>query len=160
MKYSHKRGKSIHKKKHSTVNKTRKSTGYSMSGKNLVLKYMLQMLMTVKLYHWNTFFYSVHKATDELYNELNILIDQFVEVLLGKHDNIGDKNKGKILNIKSVPVNNYTDDGDFKKEMELYKKFLIGLEKHVNPRDNSDLFSIRYDILSVLNKTSYLLKFI
>jgi len=32
---------------------------------------MLQMLMTVKLYHWNTLSFSTHKATDELYGSLH-----------------------------------------------------------------------------------------
>lgn len=142
----------------SSVNKTRKhKRKSSMSGKNVVVRYMLQMLMTVKLYHWNTFMYSVHKATDGLYGELNTLIDQFVEVLLGKHNNVDKKNRGKILDIKTLHVNNYTDNGGFKKEMETYKKFLIGLDKHVKQNENSDLFNIRDEILSLLNKTTYLL---
>ena len=44
----------------------------------------LQLLMTVKVYHWKTKSYSEHKATDELYHELNEYIDKFVEVMLGK----------------------------------------------------------------------------
>ena len=42
------------------------------------------MLNVVKIYHWKTFSYATHKATDELYEELNENIDKFVEVLLGK----------------------------------------------------------------------------
>ena len=44
----------------------------------------LNLLNNVKIYHWKTRSYAVHKATDELYEKLNEQIDQFVEVLLGK----------------------------------------------------------------------------
>ncbi len=44
----------------------------------------LQMLNTVKLYHWKTSSYAQHKATDELYTNLNANIDTFVETMLGK----------------------------------------------------------------------------
>ena len=74
MKYSRKSGRS-------SVNKTRKNKSSSNIAKKHMITYMLQMLMTVKLYHWNTLSFSTHKATDELYGTLNTLIDQFVEVL-------------------------------------------------------------------------------
>ena len=51
---------------HSSMNKTRKNHG-STSVKKQIITNMLQMLMTVKLYHWNTLSFSVHKATDTLY---------------------------------------------------------------------------------------------
>ena len=142
------------KNKQSSTNKTRKHKG---SVKKHMLKYMLQMLMTVKLYHWNTLSFSVHKATDGLYGDLNTLIDQFVEVLLGKHNNISDSQRHDILNINSLKLHTYKDNGKFKKELEEYKKFLMNLDKHFNKGDNSDLLNIRDEILATLNKMSYLL---
>ena len=32
----------------------------------------LEMLIMVKLYHWKTYSYAQHKATDELYTNLNL----------------------------------------------------------------------------------------
>lgn len=142
------------KNKQSSTNKTRKHKG---SVKKHMLKYMLQMLMTVKLYHWNTLSFSVHKATDGLYGDLNTLIDQFVEVLLGKHANISESQRHDILNINSLKLHTYKDNGKFKKELEEYKKFLMNLDKHFNKGDNSDLLNIRDEILATLNKMSYLL---
>jgi DNA-binding ferritin-like protein len=138
------------------MNKTRKNHG-SNSAKKQIITNMLQMLMTVKLYHWNTLSFSVHKATDDLYGNLNTLIDQFVEVLLGKHSNVSERNKGEILGIKSLHMNNYKDNGKFKQEIETYKKYLIGLNKHFSESENSDLLNIRDEILSTLNQISYLL---
>ena len=43
--------------------KNRKSSSNSTSHKKQVVTKILQMLMNVKLYHWNTMTYSVHKAT-------------------------------------------------------------------------------------------------
>lgn len=150
MKYSRKSGRS-------SVNKTRKNKGSSNSAKKHMITSMLQMLMTVKLYHWNTLSFSTHKATDELYGSLNTLIDQFVEVLLGKHNNVSERNKQEILTIKTLHLHTYKDNGKFKHQLESYKKYLIGLNKHFSNGENSDLLNIRDEILATLNKISYLL---
>jgi DNA-binding ferritin-like protein len=149
MKYTRKGGRS-------TTNKTRKHTSSNSSNKQIITQ-MLQMLMTTKLYHWNTLSFSVHKATDELYGELNTLIDQFVEVLLGKHTNVNERNKQEILAVKTLHLHTYKDNGKFKHQLESYKKYLISLNKHFNNGENSDLLNIRDDILVTLNKISYLL---
>ena len=132
----------------SQLRKTRKNRKpHTLSTKKQVITKLLQMLITVKLYHWNTMTYSVHKATDELYGELNTLMDQFVEVLLGKHDNVSEKKK------------HYKDNGLFKKSVEDFKTYLIGLNTMFSRSENSDLMNIRDEILALLNKISYLLTF-
>jgi len=150
MKYSRKSGRS-------SVNKTRKNKSSSNIAKKQMITYMLQMLMTVKLYHWNTLSFSTHKATDELYGTLNTLIDQFVEVLLGKHNNVSERNKHEILTIKTLHLHTYKDNGKFKQQLEMYKKYLVGLSKHFSNGENTDLLNIRDEILATLNKISYLL---
>ena len=50
--------------------------------KSRIVQTFLEMLNTVKLYHWKTHSYAQHKATDELYSKLNENIDTFVEILL------------------------------------------------------------------------------
>ena len=54
------------------ANKTRrvKSKVYKYNIENIVIMF-LRMLNTVKLFHWRTFSYPEHKATDELYANLN-----------------------------------------------------------------------------------------
>ena len=145
------------KKRSVTKNKTRKNKSSSNSAKKHMITYMLQMLMTVKLYHWNTLSFSTHKATDELYGTLNTLIDQFVEVLLGKHSNVSERNKQEILTIKTLHLHTYKDNGKFKQQLEMYKKYLVGLSKQFSNGENSDLLNIRDEILATLNKISYLL---
>lgn len=116
----------------------------------------LQMLNTVKLYHWKTSSYSQHKATDELYTNLNTNIDTFVEIMLGK--------TGSRVNLtgqKTLPLLDYTNVEDFKKEIEKYKVFLISMNKDagINITTNSDLLNVRDEILGNLNQFTYLLTF-
>ena len=144
------------KSRRSSKNQTRKSKWSNSTKKHIITK-ILQMLITVKLYHWNTMIYSVHKATDDLYGELNTLMDQFVEVLLGKHSNVSEKNRHEILSIKTLELKNYKDNGLFKKALDDFKKYLIGLNVVFSHSENSDLMNIRDEILALLNKVSYLL---
>ena len=116
----------------------------------------LQMLNTVKLYHWKTSSYAQHKATDELYSNLNGHIDTFVEVMLGKTGG-----RVNLTGTKTIPLLDYTDVNNFKKEVEKYKQFLINMNKDVglNITNNSDLLNIRDEILGDLNQFTYLLTF-
>lgn len=147
-----KHNKSVRRKR----NLSRKNTGNhnrDIKGKQQIVRYMLQMLMTVKLYHWNTISYASHKATDDLYTGLNTLIDQFVEILLGKNN----KGKNRILDTKSLLLKSFKDNKSFEKEIEEYKKYMMNLSEKFNQKENSDLLNIRDEILSELNKISYLL---
>lgn len=126
------------------------------SHQNIVLMF-LQMLNTVKLYHWKTSSYAQHKATDSLYSDLNDSIDTFVEIMLGK-------NGGSRLDLtgtKSIPLMAYTDIIDFKREVEKYKDFLIGMSNDATlcADSNSDLMNTRDEILGHLNQFTYLLTF-
>jgi DNA-binding ferritin-like protein len=116
----------------------------------------LQMLNTVKLFHWKTSSYAVHKATDKLYDTLNSNIDTFVEIMLGK-----TQNRVNLTHHKSLPLLDYTSINDFKREVNKYKEFLINMNKdiNINITNNSDLLNVRDEILGNLNQFLYLLTF-
>jgi hypothetical protein len=114
------------------------------------------MLNTVKLYHWKTRSHVQHKATDDLYSNLNESIDSFVEIMLGK--------KGDRVNLtgtKSIVLHDYTDLSGFKKEVEMYKDFLIGMstDRGYDSKKDTDLLNVRDEILGHLNQFTYLLTF-
>ena len=114
------------------------------------------MLNTVKLYHWKTYSHSQHKATDELYANLNSNIDTFVETMLGK--------KGGRINLakqKTLPLLAIDNINNFKQEIAKYKSFLINMSKdsELNTSSNSDLMNIKDEILGNLNQFTYLLTF-
>jgi DNA-binding ferritin-like protein len=110
------------------------------------------MLNTVKLYHWKTSSYAQHKATDDLYANLNTNIDTFVETMLGK---TGDR--VNLTGVKSIPLLDYSNLSSFKHEIEKYKQFLINMK--LDTTNNSDLLNIRDEILGNLNQFTYLLTF-
>lgn len=123
-----------------------------------IISCFMNMLNTVKLYHWKTTSYSTHKATDQLYSDLNSKIDEFVEVMLGKPELI--KARNYILNVEMIKLKKYNTNKDFKKEVDYYKNFLIDLsQKKEFSRDNknADLLAIRDEILAVFNQFLYLL---
>jgi DNA-binding ferritin-like protein len=138
--------------------KTRRS--YSVSTTKYTQQHIvtmfLQMLNTVKLYHWKTSSYAQHKATDDLYANLNTNIDSFVEVMLGKTGG-----RVNLTGQKTLPLLDYTNVEDFKKEVSKYKDFLIGMNKDtgLNITNNTDLLNIRDEILGNLNQFTYLLTF-
>ena len=116
----------------------------------------LEILNTVKLYHWKTHSYPQHKATDELYSKLNENIDSFVEIMLGKTGG-----RVNLMRAKYLPLNDYTSFGDFKKKIDNYKMFLINMnaDSGLNITNNSDLLNVRDEILGNINQFSYLLTF-
>ena len=138
-------------------NKTRRFKGkvYKYNPENIVTMF-LQMLNTVKLYHWKTFSYPEHKATDELYSNLNSNIDTFVETMLGKTCKRINLTKQKTLPLLAIENIN-----DFKNEISKYKNFLINMSKdsELNTSSNTDLLNIRDEILGNLNQFTYLLTF-
>jgi len=132
-------------------NKTYKCNGvsYTTKKKNLV-SFFMEMINTVKIYHWNTHSYAQHKATDELFASLNEHVDNFIETLLGKkQDRLTAVSKTiKVLNLKS------------KKELVMkINKYIVYLEKIdvCFSAKETDLLNIRDEIMGDLNKFKYLL---
>ena len=96
------------------VGKPVSSSSLAAFESNVVCKF-LEMLNTIKVYHWKTHSYATHKATDELYASLGGNIDKFVEILLGKA-----QNRIK-LGTKNIPVKDMNSPQEFKREIESYK---------------------------------------
>ena len=123
--------------------------------KSELVKMFLEMLTTIKLYHWNTHSYSRHKATDELHEKLSELVDQFVEVMQGK---MFSPNRIRIINSEILA---YTPET----KMKMVDKILFYIEQLQNlnhifsTTKDSDLLNIRDEMLSHLNQFLYLFSF-
>jgi DNA-binding ferritin-like protein len=118
-----------------------------------IVKFFIEILNNVKLYHWRTQSYAQHKATDELYEKLNKDIDSFVEVMLGK-----DESRIKHLE-KEVIVLDFSNKKEFKDNIFKFREFLIEMNYHFDKERDSDLLSIRDDLLVDVNQFLYLLTF-
>jgi DNA-binding ferritin-like protein len=117
------------------------------------VEYFIGMLNTVKLYHWNTKSFSQHKATDELYENLNDHVDKFVEVLLGKKES-------RFKNMSShIPLNSKRNLPDFKTKIYQYRDYLIHMNECLDGQKDTDLLNIRDEILGDINQFLYLLTF-
>jgi hypothetical protein len=124
----------------------------------IVMKFLIVLNMT-KLYHWKTCNYAAHKASDELYDVLNKNIDRFVEVMLGKLNG----ERVNLENVKMMPLIDFPSgkhfDDDMKREVNQFKSYLVDLDNEpiLKSMSNSDLFTIRDELLAALNQFLYLL---
>ena len=143
--------RAVSKTHNKTYNKSHsKTTLLSNDKKSNIVRIFIEMLNMVKLYHWKTDSFSQHKATDELYESLNLNIDRFVEVLMGK----GTSSRIHMVNqrIQLMDQNLKT----FKSKIYEYRAFLVDLT-NILPKQDTDLLSIRDEILADINKFLYLL---
>ena len=121
--------------------------------KEITIKF-LELLNMIKLYHWKTFSYSTHKATDDLYAALGTNIDLFMETLFGK-----TQARTNLMSTRSIRLIDLASPEQLKKQIMNYKSYLVGLDnnKAMRSMSNSDLYNIRDTILGELNKFMYLL---
>jgi hypothetical protein len=118
-----------------------------------IVQMFIEILNNVKLYHWRTKSYAQHKATDELYEKLNKDIDSFVEVMLGK-----DGSRIKHLE-KTTTTLDFSNKKEFKENIFKFREFLINMNVHLDKNKDTDLLSIRDDLLVDINQFLYLLTF-
>jgi DNA-binding ferritin-like protein len=146
--------KKTNRKKGNT--KKRYSSTYSGNFEKQVTITFLEILLMVKLFHWKTYSYATHKATDELYDTLNDHMDKFIEVLLGKTGT-----RINLLNNKKISLIDLSSPEQLKARVEGFKSYLVSLtnNKALSNMNDTDLLNIRDEILGDLNKFLYLLTF-
>jgi len=109
-----------------------------------IVKFFFTLQLNIKMYHWNTTSFSRHKATDEFGGKLLSLIDQFVEVYIGRH-----KVKPSPSKININP--DYITDTGSERLLQQSKEYL----EKLNIKE-SDLLTIRDEIVAEINQTLYL----
>jgi DNA-binding ferritin-like protein len=127
--------------------------GIDNKRKSLIVRTFLEMLNTVKIYHWKTRTFSQHNATDELYKRLNENVDKFVEVLLGK-----DESRVKMVE-RRCELLDFSKGSDFKERMYEYREFLVDMNRYFDAKRDTDLLNIRDEILGDINQFLYLMTF-
>ena len=118
-----------------------------------IVAFFMEMLTTIKLYHWKTQSYSQHKATDSLYDSLQGHVDKFVEVMLGKN--------GSRVNMvqKCLRIFDFRRSADFKSQLLEYRELLLRMNQFLDKTRDSDLLNIRDEILADVNQFLYLWTF-
>ena len=146
------------------VSLTRKNKLVKVSKNNLLLNnfekeivvLFLEVLIMVKLFHWKTYSYATHKATDKLYSSLNEKMDLFIEILLGKVNN-----RISLMDNKTINLFDLTSKEQLVNKITSFKSYFVDLNnnKAFNLMSNYDLLTVRDEILGELNQFLYLLTF-
>jgi Zn-dependent M32 family carboxypeptidase len=139
----------------SRKNYTKKVGRSSIFQKEITVK-LLELLMMIKLFHWKTSSYAIHKATDELYSKLNERIDTFIEILLGKTGI-----RTNLLNKHKISLIDLSNKEQLMNKINYYKSYMVDLSNHpfIRSMSNADLLTVRDEILGDLNQFMYLLTF-
>ena len=134
--------------------KNNKKASVIKKDKSELVHHFLQLLMIIKVYHWKTYSYAEHKATDELYQRLNENIDTFVETMLGKND-------GRlIMKGRTIEFTDPSTKKSLKTIISNYKDLLENkMNNYININKDTDLTNIRDEILGHLNQFLYLITF-
>jgi DNA-binding ferritin-like protein len=148
-----KRNKRTTNKRRVKTGAMNKKAGPNPNQRSHIVMIFMEMLNTVKIYHWKTHSFSQHKATDELYTKLNEHIDTFIETLLGK-----DGSRIKLME-NEIQVLDESNTTDFRKRIFEYRSFLINMNMYFDSRNDTDLLNIRDEILGDINQFLYLLTF-
>lgn len=101
-----------------------------------------------KLLHWQTKKYARHQAYGALYDGLTDLIDEFMEVHMGKYGRVKISEPIAVKNMTDVQVGKFMDE---------LVDFLVGLNKQYPDKADTDLLNIRDEMLGLCNKVKYLL---
>ena len=118
---------------------------------NIIINNFLTILNQIKIFHWQTESYAQHNAFGNYYDEMDKLIDKFIEVYQGKYNRIMYKNKSSITLI-DISENNINT------LIKTILSFLTdNLIKDYLHKNDTDLISLRDDMLNETNKLKYLL---
>ena len=118
--------------------------------KNTLLIKFISLQEQFRILHWQTKSYARHNAFGSIYSDLDGLIDEFMEVYMGKYGRVEFEGEGTIIlkNTKDLELNTF-----IKENLE----FLKSLNEELNPSNDSDLLNVRDEIMGKINKLRYLL---
>lgn len=121
----------------------------------------LEMLNTIKIYHWSTLSYPTHKATDELHSKMSELVDSFIEIYIGHLSRRGGGAGAGIPVFKHGAASNISfceckSLDIFCKKLDGYITFMEGLTERLD--GYTDLVNIRDEMVGAVAQTLYLLR--
>ena len=131
--------------------KNTKTYSKPSSKENLVVQF-LEMLNTIKLFHWKTTSFAIHKATDDLHGKLSDNVDSFVEIIMGKNGS-----RVNLTHTHTIQLHDFSSVEPFKTEINRFKMLMKSMNTMLDSVVDSDLLNIRDEMLGHLNQFSYLM---
>ena len=115
----------------------------------IILK-LVQIQTQFKFLHWQTTFYSKHKAYGKIYDNLGDLIDTFVESMMGKYGRPEFESEFSIMfqDISHISIQKFMDG---------ITEFFVALTDELDSKYDTDLLNLKDEMLSEINKLKYLL---
>lgn len=113
-----------------------------------ILDHLISYQQQFRILHWQTKSYARHKAYGKFYDSFSDLMDEFVEVHMGKYGRVKTSGNIQISNMNEVQIKDYLSE---------IEQFLIELSEAYDATRDSDLLNIRDEMLSLVNKLKYLL---
>ena len=114
-----------------------------------VVPIFINLINNLKMHHWDTHKYVVHKSIDEILEKVNVLVDKFVEVLVGK----SSMYRSKYLYNFDINIKVMTD-----KEFTAYLNEFIEFMVRISPKlegNDTDLGAIRDELVAEINRLKY-----
>ena len=111
-----------------------------------IIQFAFGVINQVKLYHWATRGYSVHRALDELHEKLSDNFDKLVEVYLGSEGALG---KFKVST---------NSDTNTQQIVPFLKEVRRGLQKLKSSVKLADIQNIIDEMTADIDQTLYLLR--
>ena len=108
-----------------------------------------ELFNQVKYFHWQTESLAQHEALGNAFDDLEDLIDEFVEVAMGKYGRPTTKNqKLEMFDLEDVDIMDWTTG---------VVDYLISFDDVLDETQDTDLLNIRDEMMAVFNKVKYLL---
>lgn len=115
---------------------------------------LLFILNQLRMFHWQTKSFAQHEAFGKTYNTLDVLVDEFIEVFIGKHGRSYTLNKPYDIVLYDYTENNVKEF--LIKSTEYFTNDLLPTAQFESA-NNSDLLNLRDEMLAAINKLKYLL---
>jgi DNA-binding ferritin-like protein len=118
---------------------------------NTSINSFLSTQVQFKILHWQTKGYARHIAFGDIYDSLDELVDEYVEVAMGKWGRFNVDEKTNTIVYKNLSEVNMVEFlQDFKGKL-----YLITTE--LDQEKDTDLLNLKDEILAKINKLAYLL---
>lgn len=116
-----------------------------------IVELFMSLQNQLRIYHWQTESYAEHKAFGEAYESFDELIDEFIEIFIGKN------NRNKILAKEKFNLTIFNYNESITSNIDAYIDVLTeDIPKAVSEKD-TDLLNIRDEMIGKLNQLKYLL---
>jgi hypothetical protein len=114
------------------------------------VNFFFNMREQIKLYHWQTHSFAQHKATDELLDSLDKVIDEYVETYMGKYGRPKMTARNNTVRVQNMNA---------KMMLKFIKSCITYLEgpliAKLKPSD-TDLLNLRDEMIGDLDRVLYL----